>query len=95
MSRILDEENAPVKLSCGRLTAFTDENNILSLVVMEDAHPDKGEKITPLITLKGDYRNYRIESDADYSLVSSDEKQTSIRLSLDVDEVRYFRFIPV
>ena len=62
---------------------------------MEDAHPHKGEKITPLLTLKGDYRNYRIESDADYSLVSSDENETLIRLSLDVDEVRYFRFIPV
>ncbi len=93
LSRILDEENAPVKLSCGRLTAFMDERNILSLVVMEDAHPHKGEKITPLLTLKGDYRNYRIESDADYSLVSSGEKQTLIRLTLDVDEVRYFRFL--
>ena len=48
--------------------------------------------ITPLLTLKGDFRNCRIESDARYSIAKQTEEKTLIRLHLEPDEARYFRF---
>ena len=59
---------------------------------MEDAHPLPKKAITPLLTLKGDFRACRLESDARYFLVEQTEEKTLIRLHLDTDEARYFQF---
>ena len=62
------------------------------VIAMEDAHPLPKEAITPLLTLKGDFRACRIESDARYCLVEQTAEKTLIRLHLEPDEARYFRF---
>lgn len=93
-TRELDKDNAPAILSKGRLTAFMDEEGALCLIAMEDQHPAPGKPISSLLTVRGDLRECRIESDTAYSIVRSDEEKTVIRFSLDVDEARYFRFSP-
>ena len=90
--RRIEADTAEVTVSKGRINAFQDASGDLVVIAMEDAHPLPKKAITPLLTLNGDFRNCRIESDARYSIVQQTEEKTLIRLHLDPDEARYFRF---
>lgn len=90
--RLMETDTADVIISKGRIDAFRDVSGDLVVIVMEDAHPLPKMAITPLLTLKGDFRNCRIESDARYSIAQQTEERTLIRLHLEPDEARYFRF---
>ena len=90
--RRIETDKAEVTISKGRISAFRDASGDLIVIAMEDAHPLPKTAITPLLTLKGDFRACRIESDARYSLVEQTEEKTLLRLHLDEDEARFFRF---
>ena len=90
--RQLETASAEVTISKGRIDAFRDASGDLIVIAMEDAHPLPKTAITPLLTIRGDFRNGRIESDARYTIAAQDKEKTLIRLHLDPDEARYFRF---
>ena len=90
--RCIETDAAEVTISKGRIDAFRDASGDLVVIAMEDAHPLPKKAITPLLTLKGDFRACRLESDARYCLLEQTEEKTLIRLHLEPDEARYFQF---
>ncbi len=81
-----------VSVSEGRIAAFRDRDGSLGVCVMEDNQPMPATAIDPVLTVRGDHRAGKINSDAGYAILERSAEKTVLKLHLKPFGSQMFRF---